>query len=191
MLEEERWMQTYTGKKFPTNPTASDICIEDIAHSLSMLCRFNGHCKEFYSVAQHSVFVSNLAMGCTEVAEDQLVYVSKLGLLHDASEAYLGDIPTPIKTDEDWKKEFGLSCCIRAAFGFDALLPKEMYGIISKLDAFALACEKAVLMPDFLEWPGVESINPIDVEIIPQSPKEAEQSFLDRFVSLFGKEWYA
>jgi uncharacterized protein len=82
------WIQTYTGKQFwPLSPLPEDIVIEDIAHALSMQCRFGGHVRTFYSVAQHSVHVSLLV-------EPQYAL---WGLLHDAAEAYLVDLPRPIK----------------------------------------------------------------------------------------------
>ncbi len=82
------WIMTYTKKKFyPLAPKREDIDIEDIAHSLSMLCRFNGHCPKFYSVAEHSILVSSL------LPDEYKLW----GLLHDAGEAYLSDIPRPIK----------------------------------------------------------------------------------------------
>lgn len=82
------WIITYTGKKFDIlNPKQDMICVEDIAHALSNICRFTGHSKYFCSVAQHSILVS------------QLVPVSfkKNALLHDASEAYISDISRPLK----------------------------------------------------------------------------------------------
>src|SRR5271165_4859950 len=87
-IEPTGWIQTYTGKKFfPMDPKPEDICIEDIAHSLSMICRFTGHSREFYSVAQHSVYVSELC------SEQWMLH----GLLHDAEEAYTNDLARPIK----------------------------------------------------------------------------------------------
>lgn len=84
----EPWIETVSGKKFHfLNPTDDEIDIEDIAYALANQCRFNGHCDRFYSVAEHSVFVSALLP-----KELQLE-----GLLHDSAEAYLSDIPTPIK----------------------------------------------------------------------------------------------
>ena len=71
----------------PINPDPDDILIEDIAHSLGNSCRFTGHVREFYSVAEHSVRMVELVGG--EYARDVL--------LHDASEAYLSDIARPLK----------------------------------------------------------------------------------------------
>ena len=88
MSLSDAWIQTYSGGKFfPLSPESEGITIEDIAHALSNLCRFAGHVKRFYSVAQHSVLVSHY---CDPI--DALV-----GLLHDASEAYLLDMPRPLK----------------------------------------------------------------------------------------------
>jgi 5'-deoxynucleotidase YfbR-like HD superfamily hydrolase len=82
------WISTYTGKKFSlTNPHLDDICIEDIAHSLSLTNRYNGHTEQAYSVAQHSLVVSLLCP--PELALE--------GLMHDAGEAYTGDIVRPLK----------------------------------------------------------------------------------------------
>lgn len=83
-----RWVATHTGKKFDIfNVKPEDICIEDIAHALAHKCRYNGHCATFYSVAEHSIYVS------AAVPKQFAMY----GLLHDAAEAYLTDIPRPIK----------------------------------------------------------------------------------------------
>src|SRR4051812_6540197 len=84
------WMQTISGKAFfPLDPRPADVDIQDIAHALAFQCRFGGHVKEFYSVAEHSVRVSLI---CAH--ED-----AKWGLLHDATEAYLSDIVRPVKRD--------------------------------------------------------------------------------------------
>src|SRR5580704_6503205 len=85
---KDRYLSTYTGKKFfPYDPRPEQICIEDIAHGLSMLCRFVGQCRFFFSVAEHSIAVARLLP----------TNLKLFGLLHDASEAYLADLPRPVK----------------------------------------------------------------------------------------------
>jgi hypothetical protein len=87
------WCQTFTGRQFwPMDPRAEDVCIEDIAHALALQCRFAGHCREPYSVAEHSVRASLYVRGIGGDREEQLA-----ALLHDASEAYLVDVPRPVK----------------------------------------------------------------------------------------------
>ena len=88
---------TYSGKPFfPMDPRPEEIRIEDIAHSLSMQCRFNGHTKWFYSVAQHCSIMAEAMMsdGYAEYAFE--------ALMHDAAEAYIGDLIRPVK-DRDWE----------------------------------------------------------------------------------------
>jgi 5'-nucleotidase len=86
------WIQTHTpGTRFDlAEPRAEDVRIEDIAYALSKLCRFTGHCKRFYSVAQHSIHVAEI------VAETHPEW-ALAALLHDAEEAYIGDISSPLK----------------------------------------------------------------------------------------------
>ena len=82
------------------NPAPESIDIEDIAHALSNICRFVGHLHYHYSVAEHSVHVSRLIEGSLGNKDTIMA-----GLLHDASEAYLGDMSTPLKTIlPDYKK---------------------------------------------------------------------------------------
>jgi len=86
---------TYTGIRFdPIHPDAELLNIADIAHALAMLCRAGGHCKDFYSVGQHSI-------NCAREAEARgLSQKIRLGcLLHDASEAYLSDVTRPVKAE--------------------------------------------------------------------------------------------
>src|SRR5688572_18527016 len=85
------WILTATGRSFwPLDPRADEICIDDIAQALAKVCRFGGHCCDFYSVAQHSVLVAHLV----ERSHPQLALHA---LLHDAAEAYLGDFTQPLK----------------------------------------------------------------------------------------------
>lgn len=86
--EYSDWIQTYTGRKvFPFDMRPEDIDIRDIAHALSMKCRYTGHCGEFFSIAQHSVLMARYDLPGTAIWR----------LFHDAAEAYLPDIASPIK----------------------------------------------------------------------------------------------
>ena len=88
----EAWIMTQTGRMFFfENPHPRSIVIEDIAHALSQICRFTGHTKCHYSVAEHCVRVSWLAE--TKYGKPY----AKEGLLHDASEAYMNDLNGPLK----------------------------------------------------------------------------------------------
>jgi len=85
-MNKEPYIVTFTGKRIcPVSPDIDEICIEDIAHSLALKCRFGGHTRVFFSVAQHSVIVSNF---CSDPLH---------GLLHDAGEAYLADVASTVK----------------------------------------------------------------------------------------------
>lgn len=87
------WMQTYTGKQFwPMDPRADEVDIVDIAHALSLSCRYAGHCINFYSVAEHSVLMTRWLQKQKAPIETQ-----RWALLHDAAEAYLVDVPRPLK----------------------------------------------------------------------------------------------
>jgi hypothetical protein len=82
------WIQTYTGGAFwPLDPREDEIRLADISHALAFQCRFGGHCRRFYSVAEHCVLLSYLV-------EPQ---AALLALMHDAAEAYLVDLPRPVK----------------------------------------------------------------------------------------------
>tara|TARA_Y100000114_G_C11761900_1_gene330251 strand:+ start:768 stop:1316 length:549 start_codon:yes stop_codon:yes gene_type:complete len=86
-------INTWGGRKFNfLNPEPTDIFIEDIAHALSLQCRFNGHCTDFYSVAEHSVEVMRVVESLG--AENNIIMTA---LLHDAAEAYIGDVVSPLK----------------------------------------------------------------------------------------------
>ena len=88
------WFQTYTDKLVSvTGPKPEDVDIVDIAHALSMTCRFGGHCQDFYSVTEHSVNVYELNTFCRARTPNH----DMAHLLHDAAEAYIGDVLTPLK----------------------------------------------------------------------------------------------
>ncbi len=136
-------------------PTPEMICIEDIAHALSHQCRFSGHLQEFYSVAQHSVMVASLV-------SDENKFDA---LMHDASEAYLLDIPTPIKAKLEHYKdlEHKLMKVIADKFGFKFPFDAE----VKKADAEMLQIEWHSLMIG--DTPS----------IYPLPPNRAKEQFLD------------
>jgi len=173
------WSQTYTGKKFWIfDPKKEEIDIKDIAHSLALQCRFNGQCKKFYSIAQHSILVSKL------VSEDQAL----AALLHDAPEAYIGDIIRPLKKflPKFKKIELKIEKIIFKKFGVKNVNQEE----IKKVDNIALVTEKRDLMRDLVEkWIEEENHKPHHEKIIPFNPEESEKKFLDRFEELKNKNF--
>jgi hypothetical protein len=174
-IDRGDWFQTYTGKQFyPMDPRPEDINIVDIAHALSLTCRFSGHCAEFYSVAQHSVLVASLC------SKENALY----GLLHDASEAYLTDMPRPMKHGTDFGKlykeaEARAMRAICDKFG----LPHEEPAEIKQHDQTLLFTEQRDLMSRAPKaWK--DQVPPLERTLKPWSPQTAEQHFLAMYSSL-------
>lgn len=124
--------RTFTGRYvYPLALRVDDVDLRDIAHALSNQCRFAGHIPTFYSVAQHSVLVASLAPP----------WAAKWALLHDASEAYLTDLPSPLKRLPEFSAyraaEARASMVIAERFGLDAVCPDEVHAA----DKLALAIE--------------------------------------------------
>jgi len=168
--ESLAWIQTYTGRRFtPTKPLIESIVIEDIAHALSRQCRFSGHSLEFYSIAQHSVLASYI---CD--TKDQL-----WGLLHDASEAYVVDIPRPIKKHipEYIKLENNVQNAICKRFELDEKMPES----VKKADDLLLVTEARDLLSTVRDEWGYDHITPLPFKIEPVSPDEAKEMFLKRY----------
>ena len=159
-------------------PERSAIDIETIAHALAHLCRFTGHTATFYSVAQHSVLVSHLVP--REYALE--------GLLHDAAEAYLGDVAAPLKMLlPDYKAiEATVEAAVLGRFGLPGKLPPE----VKEADRLALAIEQRALMPmhdDVWECethPDYARIKDKMV-ITPTHPVVARRLFVARFFELW------
>ena len=175
-------LKTYTGKLVDIlHLRPEDIDIVDIAHALSLSCRFLGHCKEFYSVAQHSIFVSEILFnqGCDK-------HICLSGLLHDATEAYISDIAAPLKQELYVDREFDLTKL--------TVLEEQIYKIIAQhfqlryqfleeeveeADLIALATEGRQLVRDWNN-PNFDR-TPVDRKIVPWSPEKAEKEFLRVF----------
>lgn len=175
---------TFTGKIIdPINPDPEDIDIRDIAHSLSQQCRFTGHTSEFYSVAEHSVLVSE-AVPARDAA---------LGLMHDATEAYLADLAKPIKQNSglgEIYNEVEQNLWRAIADHFD--LPYEIPASVKKADVVLLATEARDLMTNFFtsDDPRAQSlvipdVVPLSQIIVPWNPRQAHGEFMIRFIELF------
>lgn len=166
------WIQVYTGRPFwPLDPRPDEIDIEDIAHALSMKCRYGGHCLRFYSVAEHSVLVSRHVP-----AHDAF-----WGLMHDAAEAYLADIPRPVKRDlRDWRViEARVMDAVAARFG---MAPSEPASV-KHVDLAITSDERAAIMAEGPPWGGLPP--PVGAAIRCLSPTEAKAAFLARFGELY------
>ena len=170
------WIQTYSGRRFtPTDPNPNAIVIQDVVHALSNICRFTGHCKKFYSVAQHSVLVSYI---CD--SQDAL-----WGLLHDASEALATDLASPIKRlpelsgYREIEHKIQLAICKR--FG----LPIQEPGSVKKADLILLATEaRDLLTIQRGDWDL--NIEPLPFLIESWEPQKAKDMFMKRFFELTG-----
>lgn len=179
MRRPEHSIFTVTGRRvWPLDPDPSMFHIEDIAHSLSQQCRFTGHTSAFYSVAQHSVLVSEI------LAPEHALW----GLLHDASEAYLSDIARPAKVQmpEYRQIEDRLERAIAEAFGLPWPMPVEVKGA----DTILLMTEKRDLMPRSGEYSPIHSkgVMPLEYRITPWHPERAKSRFLSRYSELTGRD---
>jgi hypothetical protein len=171
------WIQTFTGRAFwPLDPRPEDIEIADIAHALSFQCRFGGHSTRFYSVAEHCF---SLASFFTAKGEREM---ARWALLHDAAEAYLVDVPRPIKGAIPQYRdiEAAVMGAICSRFG----LPLEEPAAVREADRRILTDEARALMgPPPMRW-ATES-EPLGVTIYAVAPWEAEQIFMHWFGILF------
>lgn len=174
------WIQTFTGKAFePLDPQVEDICIEDIAHSLACMNRFTGHTRIPYSVAQHSVLASVHIRDLYGVS----VRMQLATLMHDGSEAYLVDVPKPIKSHLVGYEEIEtrVQYAIGQKFGLDML--DFNHPLVKEVDFRMLATEKRDLLgPEPRSWGKL--IEPFEEVIVPMGWQEAEAAFLARFKEL-------
>lgn len=181
------WITTYTGKKFDLlNPQAKDICIEDIAHALACVNRFAGHTNKPISVAQHSVYVSRQCPGSHALQ----------ALLHDASEAYLGDITFYLKKMDGFggfrTAEDTLERAIFAKFG----CALEMHPDVWRADRVMVMFEAAQGFGHAWDANHLPTMDPVKYSPItpeeqerighwaPWSWRQAEEAFLVRFRSV-------
>ena len=190
-LANRPWLQTVTGRAWCADAHQSyEYDVEEIAHALSNICRYSGHCREFYSVAQHSVVVMR-------ILRERLAYpkankrLLQAALLHDASEAFCLDVPSPIKRMEmmsqykAWEHAVGTSIMVYFGLEFEYKNP-----LIKWADLSALATEKRDIMgnsPHDRMW--LETVDgtlpPAAVwSIKPLSPKQAKRLFMRTWESI-------
>jgi hypothetical protein len=171
------WIETFSGRKFEIlNPKPESIVIEDVAHALSQICRFGGHTRYAYSVAQHSYLGSFL------VPEEDALWF----LLHDASEAYISDLVSPLKhLTKVGEVYLPIEKRIMQAVCQKFNLPLAQPPSVHAADVAMLHAEKEQLMgsvPWDRKWGKL--IKPADVKIKEMAPRKIEKLFLKRFRDL-------
>lgn len=169
---------TSSGRYFNLlEPNHHHVSIGEIAHALSHICRFTGHVRTFYSVAQHCYHASYLVDREHALA----------ALLHDAAEAYIGDVATPLKhLLPDYKV---IEARVEAAVAKHFNLSTRMHPSVKQADLVMLATEQRDLMPEHADqWPCIQGINPMPNPIDPMPPQTARYCFLDRFFELTAPE---
>lgn len=154
------------------DPSSYRLDVEDIAHGLANCCRFVGQCKQFYSVAQHSVYVSR-------IVPEQDAFA---GLMHDCAEAFLGDVSKPLKQLlPDYRAiEKRIEAVLFEKLGIPYPLPPS----IKKADMQMLWAEQAAIMPHHDdEWSAADP-TPTGVIVTPLWPDDAFAAFMERYMEL-------
>jgi hypothetical protein len=177
---------THSGKYVaPGRLEPEDIEVIDIAHALSHQCRFSGHTRVFYSVGEHSCRCCDLVEELTGDPHEML-----WALMHDASEAYLVDLPRPIKHAAS---QLGEAYRVMEQNAMEAVtvamgLEPEMPAVVSYADTVLLATERRDLMPARGDWrTWLDGVSPLPVEIEPWKPGVAKYGFMRRYVTLISK----
>lgn len=170
----EAYITTRSGRQVSLlDPQPNQIDISDIAHGLAFQCRFNGQTTRFYSVAQHSLMVAAILPD----------YLKLAGLLHDAAEAYVGDVIQPLK---QLLPEFHLiEHRFMQVIGLRLGINLGHHAEVKKADLIALATEKRDLLPrERNRWPELEGIVPLSRLTLPMSAEQAEEAFTRMFFAL-------
>ena len=157
------------------DPWNSDFTVEDIAHGLSHICRYAGQCRGFYSVAEHSLLVSEMVPGLELEA-----------LMHDAAEAFLGDITRPLKQLLPQYKSIEKD--VEAALFQRLGLSLASMSQVKAADLRVLAAEQAQIMPAGTnDWAADAHVVPAPITVRFLSPATVKAHFLARYTELNGK----
>jgi hypothetical protein len=179
-MAESTWCQLHSGTQFDLDTFSDDdLHVKDIARSLSMQCRYNGHLTRFYSVAEHCVLMTRFALHQKFCTFEEALEV----LLHDAAEAYLCDIPRPFKRHLSNYAELEQRIEVAIARKFNLEYPHSE--LVKELDTRILFDEKLQLMDAQIDW-GWSAI-PLGVECVGWTPEVAERYFLETYHGLTGQ----
>lgn len=177
---EDQWIKTFTGRRFHPAASEPDFALDDIAHALAMTVRYNGHCTDFYSVAEHAVLVSKIVEDMTN--DPQLAFEA---LHHDDTEAYLSDVPAPFKEVLPDYRRFDKELEIKLRTFWD--LPGQKSAVVKQADWVALFIEAEKLLPgggaDFVDPAGIRRLALLCTHrwpIICALPRVAEAMYKDR-----------
>jgi hypothetical protein len=168
-LLKRAWVITVSGERFNIlDPDPAQVRLEDIACSLARQARFNGHTRFFYSVGQHASL-------CAQVAPTKDIALQMLH--HDSTEAYIGDLVSPVKAllPDFHLIESRIHWAIAVKFGLEFPDPR----VVKQIDRRMLATEvRDLITPDLASW-SIAADEPYDFQIIPWSPEVTEARFLD------------
>lgn len=190
------WIPTYSGVRFyPLDPRPEEVRIEDIAHALSHICRYGGHVPTFYSVAQHSVLVARCTerlLGVRGYRGQRLAAGAAYALLHDAGEAYVGDLVQPLKASGAAPRlvqaEDQIMLAVCAATGVRRTA--EVSIVTKEADCAVLKAEARDLFgqPD-ADWCRISdrcrSAPPWPRRVVPMTPESAKLEFLNEWCRLW------
>jgi uncharacterized protein len=191
--KQKTWIECYSGHRFNlAHPRGKDVCIEDIARGLALTVRFGGQLDDFYCVAQHSVRVQKRLAAASEPPSVQLY-----GLLHDAAEAYAGDVVKPLKSmlSGYQRLEPKIMRAILRGLGLQRLLrlTRKELEAVKKADQEALMAERRDLKTRAKHCRNYHAHNQIIKGVKAAPPedcmtwKEAEVLFTLRFYQLFAQ----
>lgn len=185
-------MTTITGRYVdPYHMSPRDIDIMDIAEGLSKCCRFAGQCAGFYSVAQHSVLCAHYVL-----KKSQDIHLARIALMHDAPEAYMGDLVRCVKSPlaDYHDAEYAIWLCVVARFDLHPLTKAVEQGGIADLPHFVREADLRMLVTERRDlineksavWSLEHTHEPYSAPVLAQEWPEARRSFLETFVRLFG-----